>query len=176
MVVVGGGVGGGGGGGQRNSEKVILLKEKERHMVQSYSRNRWDFRGLLDAAKESASLIVCGRAFQSLGAELGKALKPKFLLVFFSTVLRIRRRGCDDERKGSCRDMSGNEFLQVFRRRTVVVFVHQGHDFVINSLSHWKPVQFFQDKRNVYIYTALERIVSQIRPVSVFQNRETLVL
>ena len=41
--------------------------------------------------------------------------------------------------------VSGNEFLQVFRRRTLVAFVSQGHDFVINSLFHWQPVQFFQD-------------------------------
>ena len=107
------GEGGGGGGGERNSEKVILLKEKERHILQSYSRNRWVFRGLPDAAKESASLIVCGRAFQSLGAELGKALKSNFLLVYFSTVLRIRRRGCDDERRGlagTCQGMSSCKY------------------------------------------------------------------
>ena len=107
------GGGGMGGGGERNSEKVILLKEKERHVVQSYSQNRWVFRGLPNAAKESASLIVCVRAFQNLGAELGKALKPNCLLVCFSTVLRIRRRGCDDERRGragTCQGMSSCKY------------------------------------------------------------------
>ena len=43
------------------------------------------------AAKESASLIVCGgRAFQSLEAELEKALKPNCFLVVFSTALGNR--------------------------------------------------------------------------------------
>jgi len=41
-------------------------------MVQSHSENRWVFRRLLNAAKESASLNV--RAFQVLGAEMEKAL------------------------------------------------------------------------------------------------------
>ena len=44
----------------------------------------------------------------------------------------------------------GNEFLQVFRRRTLVAFVRQGHGFVINSLCHWRPVQFFHDRSNVF--------------------------
>ena len=35
-----------------------------------------------NAAKESASLIVCGRAFLSLGAELKMALKPNCWCVF----------------------------------------------------------------------------------------------
>ena len=34
-----------------------------------------------------------GRAFQSLGAELEKALKPSCCLVCFSVALGIRRRG-----------------------------------------------------------------------------------
>ena len=37
--------------------------------VQSHSQNRCVFRRLRNAAKETASLIVCGRALQSLGAE-----------------------------------------------------------------------------------------------------------
>ena len=41
-------------------------------MAQSHSENRWVFRRLLNAAKESASLNV--RAFQVLGAEMEKAL------------------------------------------------------------------------------------------------------
>ena len=47
-------------------------------------------------------------------------------------------------------NVSGNEFLQVFRRRTLVAFVSQGHDIVINSLFHWQPMQFFQDGSNVF--------------------------
>ena len=47
-------------------------------------------------------------------------------------------------------NISGNEFLQVFRRRTLVAFVSQGHDFVINSLFHWQPMQFFQDGSNMF--------------------------
>ena len=42
----------------------------------NYSENRWVFGRLRNTAKESASLIICGKAFQSLGAELEKALKP----------------------------------------------------------------------------------------------------
>ena len=46
-------------------------------MVPSHLENRWVFRRLQNAAKESAaSLILCGREFQSLGTELEKALKP----------------------------------------------------------------------------------------------------
>ena len=41
-------------------------------MVQS-SENRWNFRCLWNAVEEFASLIICGMAFQSLGA-LEKAL------------------------------------------------------------------------------------------------------
>ena len=62
------------------------------------------------AAEESPSLVVCGRALHSLGAELEKALTPNDLLLFLllllllllllPTALEIRRRGCDDERKG----------------------------------------------------------------------------
>ena len=55
-------------------------------MVQSHSQNRCIFRHLQNAANESASLIVCGRAFHNLGAELEKARKPNlFLGVFFSS-------------------------------------------------------------------------------------------
>ena len=39
-------------------------KEK-RHTVESHSQNRWGFRSLRNAAKESAYLIVCGRAAYS---------------------------------------------------------------------------------------------------------------
>ena len=28
--------------------------------------------------------------------------------------------------------------------------VQEGHDFVISSLSHWQPVQFFQGRSNVF--------------------------
>ena len=50
---VGGGGGGGGRRGRGNREKVIRIKEKEKD-------TKWVFRGLRNAAKESASLIVCG--------------------------------------------------------------------------------------------------------------------
>ena len=50
----------------------------------------WVFRRLQNAREESASLIVCGRAFQSvcgrafqsLGAELEKKLKNQVFLFF----------------------------------------------------------------------------------------------
>ena len=52
----------------------------------SQSENRWVFRRLRNVIEESASLIVCGRAFQSLGAELEKAMKPSwFSVCFFSS-------------------------------------------------------------------------------------------
>ena len=41
-------------------------------MVQSYLQNMSIVRHLQNAAKEASSMIVCGRAFQSLGAELEK--------------------------------------------------------------------------------------------------------
>ena len=69
--------------GRRNREKVIIIKIKKKQMVQSQSEYRWVFRCLWNATKESASLIVCGRAFQSLGAELEKALKPNSFFLFF---------------------------------------------------------------------------------------------
>ena len=53
----------------------------------SQSENKWLFRRLRSVAEESAALIVCGRAFQSLGAELQKALKPRCFLVCFSVAL-----------------------------------------------------------------------------------------
>ena len=70
-------------------------------MVQSHSENRW-FLDVWNAAKESTSLAVFGRAFQSLGAELENALKPNcflfvFVLVFF--LAPLYRHGCDDERR-----------------------------------------------------------------------------
>ena len=53
-------------------------------MKQGHSESRWVFRCLLNVTKESASQIVCGRAFQSLGAKVEKALKPNCFLVCFS--------------------------------------------------------------------------------------------
>ena len=83
---------------------------------ESQSENRWDFRRLRNVAEESASLIVCGRAFENLGAELQKALKPG---VFFGSTWNLK--ACLRWwAKGSCRNMSRNEFLQVLRRCTFV--------------------------------------------------------
>ena len=65
------------GGGYRENHNKI----KKRRMVQSHSENRW-FLDVWNAAKESTSLAVFGRAFQSLGAELENALKPNFLVLF----------------------------------------------------------------------------------------------
>ena len=59
-------------GKKRKSHNLKLKKPQKRHMVQSYLQNRCIVRHLQNAAKEAASLIVCGRAFQSLGAELEK--------------------------------------------------------------------------------------------------------
>ena len=59
-------------------------------MVQSHSQNRWVFRCLRNAAKESASLSDCGgRAFQSLGAELEKAWKPSCIWVLLSSTWNL---------------------------------------------------------------------------------------
>ena len=61
----------------------------------SQSENRWVFRRLRSVAEESASLIVCGRAFQSLGAELEKALKPScFLAIFLFFVFYQNKERC----------------------------------------------------------------------------------
>ena len=59
------------GGGWKGPNRKSL--KRRRHRVQSHLQNRCIFRRLQNAAKESASLIVCSRAFQSLGAELEKA-------------------------------------------------------------------------------------------------------
>ena len=51
--------------------KIIIIKlKKKKRQCKVIKRNRWDFRHLRNNAKESASLIVCGRALQSLGAEI----------------------------------------------------------------------------------------------------------
>ena len=77
------------GGGNINHQKQTTTKNKKQklqkkgHMVQIHSENRCVFRDLQNAAKGSASLIVCGRAFQSLGAELEKAWKPNYFFSFF---------------------------------------------------------------------------------------------
>ena len=65
-----------GGGG-------IESHKKRTHMVQSHTRKRCVSRRLRNAAKESDSMIVCGRAFQSLGAELEKAQKPNKKIFFY---------------------------------------------------------------------------------------------
>ena len=94
------------GGGNINHQKQTTTKKqktktaKKGHMVQIHSENRCVFRDLQNATNGSASLIVCGRAFQSLGAELEKARKPNFFGVFFSAALGICRCGCNDERRG----------------------------------------------------------------------------
>ena len=101
-------------------------------MVQSHSENRSVFRCLQTAAKESANLIFLWWGTQSLGAELEKPLKPNwcFFRVFF---------------RSTC--------------HTLIAFVHQGHDFVISSLSHWQPVQFFQDRKGSVPVFISERCV-----------------
>ena len=79
----------------------------------SQSENRWVFRRLRNVAEESASLIVCGRAFHSLGGELEKALKPSCFLVCLSVAPGICRRDSDEERKdraGIYRGMSSCEY------------------------------------------------------------------
>ena len=60
-----------------------------------------------NAAKESTSPTVFGRAFQSLGAELENALKPNCFLMCF--LAPLHRHGCNDERRGYagiCQGMS----------------------------------------------------------------------
>ena len=49
------------------------LKKKKVHDAKPF-REWWVFRRLRNAAKESVSQIICGRAFQSLGAELEKKI------------------------------------------------------------------------------------------------------
>ena len=76
-MCVGGGAKLWGGGGieiERKSNKTKKRKRK-RHMVQSHSENGWVFRRLQNAAKESASVIVCGRRLSSRGHENHKRLK-----------------------------------------------------------------------------------------------------
>ena len=54
-------------------------------MVQNYLQNRYVFRCLQNAAKESVFLIVVARAFQNFGA-VGKSSETKlFSGVFFSS-------------------------------------------------------------------------------------------
>ena len=85
-------------------EKVLgRLRKVSMHSVSSrhwkgkcQSEYRWVFRRLRNVAEESACLIVCGRAFQSLGAELVKATKSSSFLVCFSVALGIRGCGWDD--------------------------------------------------------------------------------
>ena len=63
----------------------MIIKEKdEKDLVQNHSQNRCISRHMRNSAKESAALIVCGRAFQSLGAELEKSSETKlcFCCVF----------------------------------------------------------------------------------------------
>jgi len=57
-------------GGVEEIDRPYKKKKKKRHMEQSHSQHRWVFRCLRNTAKESVSLTVCGREFQSLGAEL----------------------------------------------------------------------------------------------------------
>ena len=71
LLTRGGGGGGGGGGGR---EKVINKKKKDTWCKVIHSTGV--FRRSRNAAKVFASLTVCGRAFQSVEAELEKARKP----------------------------------------------------------------------------------------------------
>ena len=50
-----------------------------------YSETRRLLRRLRNAEEESGSLIVCGRVFQNLGAELERALEPLLLGAFFNS-------------------------------------------------------------------------------------------
>ena len=78
--------------------KKIYLKKKG--IWCSHSQNRWVFKCLRNVTKESASTIVCGRAFQSLGAELEKAQKPNCFLMCFLAALGVCRHGCNEEQRG----------------------------------------------------------------------------
>ena len=83
-------------------EKVIMIKiKKKKTMVQIHSENMWVCGRPRNAANQAASLIVCGRPFQSLGAELEKT---------FLVALGIRRHGCDVERMG-CAGTSAIHYL-----------------------------------------------------------------
>ena len=67
---------GGGRGADREKDIIIRIKKKKKtHGAKSFTK-QVRFQTLRNTAKESASLIVCGRAFQSLRAELEKARKP----------------------------------------------------------------------------------------------------
>ena len=112
-----------------------ILKRK------SQLENRWGFRRLRKVAQKSTSLLICGRAFQSLEAESETALKPSCFLMCFSVALGTRRRGWDDERRdrtGIYRGMSSCNYSGAF-----VAFVCQGRDLVIDSLSLRKPMKLF---------------------------------
>ena len=67
-------------GGGWDREKVIRIKIKKKEKdcrCKVIHRIGGVLQTMQNAAKESASLIVCGgRAFQNLGEELEKALKP----------------------------------------------------------------------------------------------------
>ena len=90
---------------------------------ESQSENRWVFRRLRNVAEETASLIVCGRAFQRLGAELHKALKPNCLfLVCFSVA------------NGSCGNISRNDFLQVLRSIIASTMMRQAYRCAFHTI------------------------------------------
>ena len=76
--------------------------------------NRWfenkrELSFLLKAEEDSDSLSAWRRAFQSLGADLRKALKPNGFLLWFSSTLGMRRWDREDGRRdrgGSWRGIS----------------------------------------------------------------------
>ena len=57
------------GGGNRKKVIIIKGKQKKKKTKCSHSENRCVFSRLGNATNGSASLSVCGRAFQNLGAE-----------------------------------------------------------------------------------------------------------
>ena len=87
----------------------LVQKKLERKAIQWFKKkNRQVFIHLHSTTEESASLIVCCRAFQNLGAELAiKALKPDhFFTVFFTNTWMESiglRCGWDDQWRACAR-------------------------------------------------------------------------
>ena len=81
-------------GGLRESHKQ---QEEKDTWYKNHSQNRC-FQAF--AKLRRVCFPICGRAFQSLEAELEKIRKPNCFLVCFSAALGISRLGFDDERRG----------------------------------------------------------------------------
>ena len=84
--------------------------------MQSHLQNRCIFRRLRNAAKESASLIVCSRAFQSL-EQSWKRLRNQTVWVCFHQHLESTRVVAMMS-EVSVQEHTGEEFLQVFQHCT----------------------------------------------------------